>query len=361
MLMGRLPGAAFAPGLEELLALDPALLELMAWPAPWRRPGPLAAYEPRGLPATRTPEAAPPAMPGAPAAAPLSTLMRRLAPHSRDGTTGGDRRSLGAAPATPEVPGAPANMTPDQRPRHPTMNVRPGTTPAVTGAAWEGIPVNFPRARGLEDAAWAIMTAPLGLVAPGAGTALSLAREALRPAEHQFRSLGPVVPGVPQTSQAMRAHWQKEGAIDAAGNIVRGGFFDPDGDGRYDSPAYRGQWDFSIGKERSPWRAMPDGGGLFNSATGEVRRAPSVAELAARTRALSATPARPGGRVALSPEALSEATRRNIAAQLARVGGSASSAFAPRDDHGRDRSAPARSAPGAGRTGIGPRGRQGAR
>jgi hypothetical protein len=34
--------------------------------------------------------------------------------------------------------------------------------------------------------------------------------------------------------------------------VVRGGFFDPDGDGVYDSPAYRGQFDVRIGKQRSP-------------------------------------------------------------------------------------------------------------
>lgn len=361
MLMGRLPGAVLAPELD-LLALDPALL---AWPAPWRSPGPLAPYRPLGLPATRAPELAASDTPAA--APPLAALMQRLAPFARDGTTGGGGPNPGAAPAAGSTDTF--STAPDQRPQHATANARPGA--AGAGAAWEGIAINFPRARGLEDAGLSIFTAPLTMAAPpGVGTALAVAREMLTPPERQFRSLGPVVPGVSQTSQAMRAHWQKEGAIDARGNLARGGPLDPDGNGIYDSPAYRGQWDLGVAKERSPWRQAPAGaiGDLINAATGEVRRAESLAELAARARALTAAPPRVvAGRLAAaaapSREAIAAAARASIAAQLARVGGSASSAFAGRGDGGAARGGSSAARAGAGdvRSSIGPRGRQGAR
>jgi hypothetical protein len=99
-----------------------------------------------------------------------------------------------------------------------------------------------------------------------------------------------------------------------------------------------------------------------------VRRAPGVAELAARTRALSAATApRAAGAgwpgAALPSHALSAAARASIDRQLARPGGSASSVFAGhRDRPERDRGAGASRSAGSpsrsGRSALGPRGGQ---
>jgi hypothetical protein len=314
-----------------------------------------------GLPAVAAPAVPKPSAPADPTTttAAVAALMQKLAPYGRDPADRGFGATRGFAPSPVS---STAGLSPQQRAHHPGMVNTHGVAPSGS-QPWEGIPVNFPRARGVEDVGQGIFLAGPGFVAPGIGTAFAAAKRLAAP-ERQFRSLGPFVPGIDQTSQAMRAHWQGRGAIDARGNVVRGGYFDPDGDGVYDSPAYRGQFDVSMGKQRSPWRQAPGGpiGTLVNAATGEVRRAPSVAELAARTRAISAAPrvatgrsVTPGG-VALAHAA---AAARNDAAASVRSGSAQR-----RDDFAARGGGPSHAGAGAsrgGRSALGPRGRQGAR